>query len=341
MKNSAKRPHPVFDHLDRLSDHRGLFEHALLETPRREHGYCVDDTARGLVIACREPNPDRVVRRLAQCYLDFVLAALGPDGACRNRMDADGNWRDEPGLGDWWGRAVWGLGVAAVHARTPEQRDQALTGFRLAARQRSPFSRAMAFAALGAGELLRARGGERVARDLLRDAAAAVDTPGSARDWPWPEARLRYANGAVPEALLVAGEALPDPARLARGLELLAFLVRIETRDGKLSLTPAGGRRESDAGPGFDQQPIEAAALADACATAYRITADPRWLPAISRAWRWFLGDNDSSTPMFDPVTGAGYDGLEPGGHNLNRGAESTLAQLSTAQQARRVHELR
>ena len=32
---------PVFDHLERLTDDRGLFEHALHTVPRREHGCCL------------------------------------------------------------------------------------------------------------------------------------------------------------------------------------------------------------------------------------------------------------------------------------------------------------
>jgi hypothetical protein len=44
---------------------------------------------------------------------------------------------------------------------------------------------------------------------------------------------------------------------------------------------------------------------------------------------------------MLDAATGAGYDGLEAGGHNLNQGAESTLAMLSTAQHARWLSGLR
>jgi hypothetical protein len=60
----------------------------------------------------------------------------------------------------------------------------------------------------------------------------------------------------------------------------------------------------------------------------------------VSLAWDWFLGDNDSATPMFDPRTGGGYDGLERHGRNLNQGAESTLAMLATAQQARRISGL-
>ena len=332
---------PVFDHLERLTDDKGLFEHALGAVPRREHGYCVDDAARGLVVTCREPEPGPSARRLAPGYLAFVLAALEPAGTCHNRMDVDGNWRDEAAVGDWWGRALWGLGVAAATAQRPGMRARALGGFRIAAQCRSPHLRSMAFAALGAAELLRRRPGEMAARLLLVDALALIgEAPDGDRGWPWPEKRMSYANASIAEALIVAGDALPDVAALNRGLSLLEFLLRTQTRDGHLSVTPVGGRGCEDVGPGYDQQPIEVAGLADACASAFRITNQSSWLLGISLAWAWFLGDNDSATPMFDPLTGGGYDGLEQRGRNLNQGAESTLAMLATAQQARRMSEM-
>jgi hypothetical protein len=333
-------PQPVFDHLDRLSDGRGLFEHALHAVPRREHGYCVDDVARGLVVLGREPQPGPTVRRLSRRYLGFVLSALDPDGACHNRMDVDGQWRDEPGTGDWWGRALWGLGVTATSARTPGMRARGLGGFRIAAQHRSPHVRSMAFAALGAAEVLSTRPDELAARQLLADALATIgELTADDHGWPWPEERLSYGNAAIAEALIVAGDALPDARALDRGLTLLTFLLGVETRDGHLSVTPVAGRGRAEAGPGFDQQPIEVAALADACASAFRVTRESGWLAGISLAWRWFLGDNDSATPMFDPRTGGGYDGLERDGRNLNQGAESTLAMLATAQHAQRIRE--
>jgi hypothetical protein len=331
------RVRPRFDHLARLTDEQGLFEHARYSTPRPEHGYCLDDAARALVVVCREPGPDPPLQRLGHIYLRFVLAALQPDGRCRNRMDAHGRWTDEPGLGDWWGRALWGLGVAAIHAPTEGMRTRALYGFRNAARQRSPHTRAMAFAALGAGELLSQHPGEPAAQSLLHDSANRIVAGVDASTWPWPEPRLTYANGSLVEALLLAGSALPDVSLLSRGLYLLRFLSRVETRDGHLSVTPTGGRGPHDPSPGFDQQPIEAAALADACARAHALTSDPSSLITLRLAWLWFLGDNDSNSPMLDAATGAGFDGLERDGHNLNQGAESTLAMLSTAQHARRL----
>jgi hypothetical protein len=338
---TARVPVPVFDHLFRLTDHRGLFEHAELSVPRREHGYCVDDVARGLVVVCRESGSDFNVRRLERHYLDFVLAGIHPDGTCRNRMDADGAWLDEPSVGDWWGRALWGLGVAAAHAHSDSVRSLALAGFHVAAQQRSKHSRTMSYAALGAAEVLCVESAERAARELLRAAVRCIGSTTADPAWPWPEPRLRYGNGTLAEALIVAGAALHDTTALEGGLVLVNFLLKIETRDGHLSVTPVGGRGRGELAPRFDQQPIEVAALADACASAYRATRDPRWLVGVRLAWDWFLGQNDAAIPMFDAETGGGYDGLEAAGRNRNQGAESTLAMLSTAQHARWLSGLR
>ncbi len=197
----------------------------------------------------------------------------------------------------------------------------------------------MAFAALGAGELLRARPAEISARALLQDAAVMImsNNPGRTAAVAVAGGRMRYGNGSLVEALLLAGTELPDPAAREHGLQLLDFLLRTETCDGHLSVTPVDGRGPGDAVPQFDQQPIEVAALADACARAIESSDDPRWQTGLESAWSWFLGDNDNGTPMFDPRTGAGFDGLLPVGHNLNQGAESTLAVLSTAQHALRL----
>jgi hypothetical protein len=57
----------------------------------------------------------------------------------------------------------------------------------------------------------------------------------------------------------------------------------------------------------------------------------------VRQAEAWFLGKNDAGIAMWDPATGGGYDGLTPHGPNLNQGAESTLALISTLQQAGRL----
>ncbi|WP_326563229.1 glycosyltransferase [Micromonospora sp. NBC_01796] len=328
-------PAPSFAHLSRLTDDTGLFEHARHAIARREHGYCTDDVARGLVVASREPDPPATVLGLAECYLAFLTHAQGDDGAFHNRLGYDRRWADEPGVGDWWGRALWGLGTAATRSPAPWIREEALVAFTLGAARRSPAPHAMAFAGLGAAEVLRGHPDHRAAAELLDDAATAVGRPDDSPDWPWPRPRLTYANAALAEVVVAAGQLRGNGDLLATGLAMLTWLREVQLRHGRLSVVPVDGWLRHGPRLRHDQQPIEVAALADACATAATATGDPGWQIGVRQAVAWFLGENDVGTAMWDPATGGGYDGLTPHGPNLNQGAESTLALISTLQHAR------
>ena len=255
-----------------------------------------------------------------------------------NRRDCQGHWLGQYSVEDCWGRSLWGLGTAA--ARSPDEavRRLALAHFERGARQRSPLVRTMAFAALGAHEVLVARPSNRAALDLLGAAAQVVgQAAGGGSSWPWPEARLRYANAVLPDSMMAAGAALGRQSLVDKGVALLAWLLDHEANDGHLSVTPVGGSGPRDLRPAFDQQPIEVAALADACARAEDLAPGDRWARGIDSAVAWFLGDNDAGAPMWDPATGGGFDGLRADGPNLNQGAESTLALISTLQHGRRL----
>ena len=171
------------------------------------------------------------------------------------------------------GKDDLGLGTAVSRSNDRLIRNLAGRGLERAMSQRSPWPRAMAFAALGAAEVLQADPGNSTARALLSDAADTMTALHRHDLWPWPEERLTYANATLPEAMIAAGSVLELPLLTARGLELLEWLLTRETREGHLSVTPAGGSGPDDEGPGFDQQPIEVAALADACARAKQWTA--------------------------------------------------------------------
>jgi hypothetical protein len=330
-------PAPVFDHLLRLTDRRGTFEHASLTEPRPEHGYCTDDMARVLVVAARQPDAEGLVNGLAGLAVRFLNEAQAFSGACRNRMDNIGRWIDEPSTGDHWGRCIWGLGTAAAHTDVSLVGRLAVIQFERAAQARSKSPRALAFAALGAAELLAVKPEHSAARKLITDYAASLAAPTKDPAWPWPEPRLAYANAVLAEAMIAAGVVLDDMMLRQRGLDLLGWLIEYETSDGHLSPTPAGGRGAEDAKPGFDQQPIEVATLADACARAAVVDAGAIWPDTVRAAAAWFMGDNDAGQVMWDPETGGGYDGLHADGVNRNQGAESTLAVISTLQQAQRL----
>ncbi|MGV0737191.1 glycosyltransferase [Mycobacterium syngnathidarum] len=319
-----------------MTDGSGTFEHALLAEPRAENGYCTDDMARVLIVAARAPGPDRDLNRLAGVAMRFLNEAQTLSGACRNRMDSTGGWIDEPALEDSWGRCLWGLGTAAAHSDVGMVRKMAVFQFQRAAQQRSVWPRAMGFAVLGAAELLSVEPGHSAARSLLADYIAGTPAPSGDPAWPWPEPRLTYANAVLPEAMIAAGVAGDDSALCNRGLDLLRWLVDRESTDDHLSVTPAGGWGAGEPRPGFDQQPIEVAALADACARAAAVDPSAIWPETVRAAAAWFQGANDVGELMWDPETGGGFDGLHADGVNRNQGAESTLAVLSTFLQAQR-----
>jgi hypothetical protein len=316
------------DHLTRsLTGPHGLFEHALFDRPRRRLGYTTDDNARALVVLGRAfPEAD------SRLYLGFVTAGR-VRGGWHNRMTESGRWADDRGSDDAHGRALWGLGWALRGPHADQARPALIAGVDLD----SPHARANAYAALGAAAALEAEPGlagieaflERVSSRLPREAG---------RGWAWPEPRLTYDNARIPQALMAAGSVLGVPAMIDHGLGLLRWLVNIEQGEAGFSFTPVAGRDPTRLSPGFDQQPIEAWGMADACLLASEIDDDPLWGQALEDAAMWFMGRNDGGGALYDPETGAGFDGLEHHGVNQNRGAESTLAALG-ALDALRKHQ--
>jgi hypothetical protein len=328
---------PRFGHLLRMSDDTGLLEHARGAVPRRRHGYCVDDVARGLVVVSRQPARSEPIARLGGMYLAFLDHAQADDGQSHNRLSYERRWEDEAGTGDWWGRSLWGSGTAVARHPSVRLRADALGHFETGAACRSAAPRAMAFATVGAAEVLTAHPGHEGALRLIADAAQILVKPLTSLDWPWPEPRLTYANAVWAEAVMLAGWALGDDRLIVTGVDLLDWLLTVETTEGRFSVTPVGGWGPGEERPGFDQQPIEVAALADACARAFDLTGQDRFAAGVTRAVAWFLGDNDAKQVMFDAFSGGGYDGLHRNGHNDNQGAESTLALLSTLQHGLRL----
>ena len=336
MKISSN-PAVPFRHLQRLTDTVGVIERADGIMPRYGQGYRVDDVARGLVVVCREPSPSAELITLGRRYLYFLTQAQAADGKFRSRLGVDRRWHGPAEAQDAWGRSLWALGTAAARGPTAGIRQEALALFDASAAVDSPYPHAMAFAALGAAEILGPWPGHPGALALLTVASTVIGEPAADAAWPWPAPRLSYANAAIAEALIVAGEKLGQAQVLSNGLRMLGWLLRVETRNGHLSVVPTTGWSLGEARPAFDQQPIEVAALADACQRAATVTGDSSWLAGVEMAVAWFLGDNDTKIPLLDERTGGGCDGLGRTSRSRNQGAESTLAMISVMQQGLRL----
>ena len=340
MSDGSTEVGPSFGHVSSMTDRVGMFEHADHAIARREHGYCTDDVARLLIVVVRDPRctlrDDQALNDLGRTAMRFLAESQGATGRTRNRRAASGRWHGRRGVEDCWGRSLWAFGSAARLAPDDWMRSSALAHFNHGTAQRSPHRRAMAFAALGAAEILTIEPRHGRAKALMADAIISIGSVSTDRSWPWPEARLSYANAALAEVLIAGGHLLGRPDVLDDGLRLLRWLLDRETVDGHLSPTPVGGAGPADRPPMFDQQPIEVAAMADACARAREVTGDHEWDTGIERCIGWFIGLNDRGAVMWDSTTGGGFDGLTPDGPNVNQGAESTLALISTMQHSAR-----
>lgn len=327
-------PEPRYDYLLGLMDDTGVLEHSRYGVPRRSHGYTTDDAARALIVFTRAP--DDVASPVVPVLLSFLLDAIGSDGLVRNRLQYDRRWRDAPHTGDHHGRTIWALGVVASSELRQEWREPAWAALHDVRPPEGGHLRPYALAALGAAAVWEESPGDAAASTIFDRAIDRLTVSSGS----WHEPRLSYGNGRLPHALLRMGQVLDRSDLVELGLDRLTWLVEVETSGDHYSFTPVGGWSPGEPRPGFDQQPLEAAAIAGAASTAWELTRSPRWEQALDRAVRWLLGDNDIGVPLLDPQTGACRDGLTAVGVNENRGAESTIAALSALQDWHRVSRL-
>jgi len=330
-------PRPKLDHIIRLTDDVGILQHAKFMVPDRYHGYCTDDNARALiaVLMARDIiHDDETITDLACTYISFLHHAFNEStGRFRNFMGYDRRWMEEEGSQDSHGRAVWGLGEGIALSRSDHLTGAALSVFEKALPALLQFTapRSWAFGLVGIHAYLRRFSGDsevRRGREKLANRLFALYQDCATDDWPWVEDILTYANGKIPQALILSGQWLQRGDMLEAGLHSLAWLMDIQTDPkghfipiGNHGWYPRGGERAR-----FDQQPIEALNMIEACREAYNVTKDDKWVSHAQRCLDWFLGRNDLQTPLYDYLTGGCCDGLNADGSNRNQGAESTLA---------------
>ncbi len=327
------------DHLIRMSDGTGIFQHAVFNVPNFDEGYCTDDNARAFILCSLldedggEPTSFGF-GELATTYLAFLAAALDHDrGRFRNFMSHERQWLEAAGSEDSHGRALWAAGTGAGRSRDAGHSALAAGLFERALPAVEAFTspRAWAFALLGIHEYLRRNPGspmiDRIRMKTTEDLVRIFDQS-AADDWPWFEASLTYENARLSQALILSGQSTPHPRALDIGLRSLRWLASIQTTQsgcfrpiGSNGFYERGGSRAD-----FDQQPVEAQAMVSACHEAHRATQDGFWEEEAKRAFEWFLGRNDLSVPLYDFGTGGCSDGLHADRTSENQGAESTLA---------------
>jgi len=332
-------PELKLNHLARMTDSTGVFQHAIFGVPNFSEGYCTDDNARAFILAVLlgelGEEPERV-RTMATTYAAFLRHAF--DAKSRrfhNHLSFDRRWLDDQGSEDCQGRALWALGAGV--GRSPYRDFQMMAGqlFAHALPALTEFTspRAWAFGLMGIHEYLRRLSGDSLVnqtREMLASKLMNQFGHNAKPDWCWFEEELSYDNAKLAHALIVSGRATGQPAVFETGLKALRWLTELQVSE-KGHFRPIGSNgfyRRGGERANFDQQPIEAQAAVSACLEAYRATSDFWWYEQAQRAFDWFIGWNDLGLELYSPETGGCGDGLHVDRVNGNQGAESTLAFL-------------
>lgn len=332
-------PPQRLDHIVRMSDGTGIFQHAIFNVPNFHEGYCTDDNARAFILCnlldelSDQPSTGDL-NKPATNYLAFLAAAHNYDsGRFRNFMSHGRQWLEDAGSEDSHGRALWALGTGAGRSRNDGHRKLSAQlfekGLTVVVSFTSP--RAWAFTLLGIHEYLRYYPTDPkidAVRTTLTEKLVSLWKKCATEDWPWFEPSATYENARLCQALILSGQWMPHTEALEIGLESLRWLVSIQkTQAGHFRPIGSNGfYHRGGARADFDQQPVEAQATVSACHEAFRATQDVVWSVEAKRAYEWFLGRNDLGLPLYDFTTGGCSDGLHSDRVNENQGAESTLA---------------
>jgi len=225
-------PEIKLDHLKALTDDTGILQHATYTIPHRMHGYCTDDNARALLVAAMGqkylPAAGMGLDLLSGHYLGFLLYAYNEEnGRFRNFMTYSREWVEETGSEDAHGRALWCIGKAVSFLEDPGHLAMNATLFRKALHAAESFRspRAIAFCLVGIYAYLQKFSGDsdvsRI-RKVLADRLFNQFKNNATDEWPWLENALNYANGKLPQALLLSGHSMQRNDMIAMGFTPLS-----------------------------------------------------------------------------------------------------------------------
>src|SRR5208337_3909784 len=112
------------DHLLRMTDHTGIFQHAIFNVPNFAEGYCTDDNARAFILSLLLEETTGLATQLqfghlASIYLAFLWNAFDQESCrFRNFMSHQRHWLEREGSEDSHARALWAAGTALAAQRT-------------------------------------------------------------------------------------------------------------------------------------------------------------------------------------------------------------------------------
>ncbi|UZJ64119.1 hypothetical protein OKW96_17210 [Sphingobacterium sp. KU25419] len=322
-----------WDHLDRLTNHVGIIQHATFATPNYREGYCLDDNARALLVSLMQHDTfgEKATKKRISTYLSYIYYAQREDGLFHNFMNFQNEFLEETGSEDSFGRAIWALGYLF---NTAPYNDFYQLGSLIFFKAVPHFEnlksiRAIAYTMMGIAEYLKQQPNDERITELLRKLAFKLvhEYEASAdEEWKWFEPVLAYDNAIIPLAILMSNKFLNDDKLKEIGFTSFYFLENIIMQNGFLSII--GNQKWAKQNQNmskFGQQPIDVTATVLLFREVFEITKNNEYFEKMIRSFEWFLGENDLKLPLYDHHTKGCCDGLETYGINRNQGAESTL----------------
>ena len=292
--------------MGKLTDPTGIIEHARFSRPYLVEGYTTDDNARAFQVALRSGKGLAKTRQVSLRFLQSAATAAG----FYNDMNVAGEWIDQPGTGEWFGRGMLAISEGLKLGDQGEKKIcHQLWG--------------LAEPVITQVTSLRADANLVVAgiKPRVKILLTALEKNRTA-DWVWFEPGLYYDNGRLPLALFAAG-------RLREGRQTLDWLRDVtwnQPRGCFDFVGNAGWWEKGKPKAKFDQQPVEAGSMVEASVAAYTATGDKKYLDMAYAAWEWYFGRNIIGVSLVDPKTGGVRDAIHPHGCNLNEGAEAVLS---------------
>ena len=179
-KRPGELPLLKLDHLRRMTDDTGMWQHAIFTIPNYREGYSIDDNARALIVSTLlEELGSGEALELASRYLAFIWYAFNPEtGRFRNFMDYQRHWLEESGSEDSHGRTLWALGTVLGRSHTPALQSMAGWVFEqvLPVILDTTSPRAWAFTLIGIHEYLRRFAGDRMVNQVRDELAGRLLT---------------------------------------------------------------------------------------------------------------------------------------------------------------------
>ncbi len=325
-------------HLRLITDDAGVLRHCVYATPDRSMGYSTADNAQALTAASLYwvQTRDETILGLLQRYLSFLWHAYdGQLGMFRPLLSFDRQWSDTPPDEHVHAMAVLGLGCGIANCPHESMIALATRLFIPALPSVEAFTSPLSWALciLGLHAYLRRFSGDsevRRYRALLGERLMNAFESHATDEWPWCDDIVGYCSAKLPHALLMCGKWMQRGDMIDMGRRSLEWLVNLQKRPGGgLSLIGTEGYlARAGSKPQFDQLPIDAASLLEACIEAHHVTGEGFWVEHANDALNWFLGQNDLRVPLHDFTTGGCRDGLHSSSVNENQGAQSLLSWL-------------